>query len=231
MLPVPNKTFYPEEYKAGSRLHYYASLFTSIEINSTFYQLPKVSTVANWVADVPSDFQFTLKVPKAVTHSKDWQYDKQVLKDFLQLVTVADSRQGCILLQFPAKMEPNVPKLSGILAALSRSKWPIALESRNDLWYDTRINDLLDKFNVVRVIHDWWNYKIALESTGKIVYIRFHGPERNYRGTYDDAVLEEYAHFIKRCLSEAKTVYTYFNNTLGNVSGDLQGLIDKVRLK
>ena len=88
VLPVPNKSFYPDDYKAGSRLHYYASLFTSIEINSTFYQLPRVPTVANWIADVPPDFQFTLKVPKLVSHAKDWQYDKQALKDFLQLVAV-----------------------------------------------------------------------------------------------------------------------------------------------
>ena len=67
-------------------------------------------------------------------------------------------------MQFPAKMEPNVPKLRAILTALSKSKWPIALESRNDLWYEKRMNDLLDKFNVIRVIHDWWNYKISLDS-------------------------------------------------------------------
>lgn len=231
VLPVPNKSFYPDDYKAGSRLHYYASLFTSIEVNTTFYSLPRAATVKNWVADVPGDFQFTIKVPKDVSHAKNMQFDRGALKNFLKIVEAADTRKGCLLLQFPAKMEPNVPKLRSILTSLSKSGWPIALESRNDLWYEKRIDILLDKFDVIRVIHDWWNFPISLESSGDIIYIRFHGPERNYRGKYDDAVLEQYAHFIKQCLNDNKTVYTYFNNTLGNVSGDLQALIDKVRLQ
>lgn len=231
VLPVPNKSFYPEEYKSGSRLHYYASLFTSIEINSTFYRLPRAATVANWVADVPPDFQLTIKVPKDVSHAEDMQFNRNALKDFLRIVEAANSRKGCLLLQFPAKMEPDVPKLRSIVTSLSKSGWPIALESRNDLWYTKRISDLLNRYNVIRVIHDWWNYHIPLESTGDTVYIRLHGPERSYRGKYTDAVLEQYAHFIKQCLTDNKTVYTYFNNTLGNVSGDLQALIDKVHIK
>ncbi len=69
VVPVP-QALYPPEFKGKSRLNYYASLFNSIEINSTFYKMPKISTVSNWAESVPDEFRFTFKLSKAITHAK-----------------------------------------------------------------------------------------------------------------------------------------------------------------
>src|SRR5687768_442306 len=65
---------YPPQFSGASRLQYYASLFSSVEVNSSFYKIPKAATVEKWRESVPSHFRFTFKVPKAVTHAKGLQF-------------------------------------------------------------------------------------------------------------------------------------------------------------
>src|ERR1700742_2047581 len=93
-LPVPNKQFYPEAFKGKSRLSYYASLFNSIEINSSFYKTPIASTVRRWVQEVPEDFRFTFKLSKAVTHNKPMAFDDAVLEKFMEAIDEAGAKKG-----------------------------------------------------------------------------------------------------------------------------------------
>lgn len=230
VLPVPNKSHYPDEFKDGSRLHYYASLFSSIEVNSTFYKLPRADTVIKWAAEVPSSFKFTFKVPSAVSHEPDLRFDKKILLQFLDIVEGAGAKRGCLLLQVPAKMQANTLRLKQILTLISKYNWPVAFESRNTSWFQPPVQKLLQKFEVTTVIHDWHSFKIPMETSSQTVYLRFHGPEKNYRGSYNADHLHNTAQQIRKWLKE-KTVYTYFNNTLGNVSGNLNTLIDEVKLK
>ncbi len=73
VLPVP-KLLYPAEFQDKSRLTYYASLFNSIEINSSFYKIPQIPTVCKWAESVPDNFQFTFKLSKAITHAKGLEF-------------------------------------------------------------------------------------------------------------------------------------------------------------
>lgn len=231
VLPVPNKSHYPKDYQSGSRLHFYGSLYNSIEVNSTFYRLPRADTVVKWAAEVPRDFRFTFKIPSEVSHEPDLKFKRDVLLRFLDVVEGAEHKKGCLLLQVPAKMQANITRLKQILNILKKSNWPIAFESRNPSWYEPNVEKLLQNFDVTRVIHDWWNFKIPMEASSQKVYLRFHGPDRNYRGSYDEAFLKDCAVRIRKWAKEGKTVYAYFNNTLGNVSGDLRMLIDNVESK
>ncbi len=89
--------------------------------------------------------------------------------------------------------------------------------------YIREMYELLAEFNAGVVIHDLPG-KIApsFESAVDSVYLRFHGPEKNYRGTYTDEFLMQYAKTIKSWMAKKKMVYVYFNNTLG---GAMQNLI------
>ena len=71
VLPVPNKTHYPKAYQDKSRLHYYASIFNSVEINSSFAKVPRAKTVERWADDVPENFRFTFKLWRGITHAKE----------------------------------------------------------------------------------------------------------------------------------------------------------------
>lgn len=102
LLPVANKTFYPDDYKDKSRLAFYGSLFSSIEVNSSFYKIPLASTVCKWKNEVPEYFRFSFKLFKGITHAKNLIYDPLLVTKFLDVVAQAKEKSGCLLLQFPA---------------------------------------------------------------------------------------------------------------------------------
>jgi uncharacterized protein YecE (DUF72 family) len=226
VLPVKNKSFFPPEYRDKSRLTFYASLFNSIEINASFYRMPLSRTLVKWCSEVPGDFRFTLKLIKEITHCQKNQFDLRVLPTFVTAISALDKR-GCLLIQLPPKFGPDIVQLGELLSALEGSNWPVALEFRHPGWYNDNVYDLLSRFDAAMVLHDMRKGASPLIVTsGHIIYIRFHGPEGGYRGSYTDEFLYEYATYIREWLDEGKTVYCYFNNTLGQAVQNLQTLND-----
>ena len=232
-LPVP-RSQYPEAFREKSRLHYYASLFNSIEINSIFYKLPRHSTVANWAEAVPDHFRFTFKVSKTITHVKGLKFAAKDVDEFTSTVENIGDKKGCLLAQFPPSLTiENINQLQKLLETLGEAthnrNWKLAMEFRNSSWYEREVYELLDEFSVSLVIHDIPKSATPLsEVSGDIVYLRFHGPEPRYRGDYSDEVLQRYAGYIKAWLKEKKTVYAYFNNTAGAATKNLQSLNEYV---
>ena len=228
-LPVP-RSQYPAAFREKTRLHYYASLFNSIEINSIFYKLPRHSTVANWAEAVPDNFRFTFKVSKTITHVKGLDFAVKDVDDFINTVENIGDKKGCLLAQFPPSLNiEKINQLQKLLETLGEAtdnmNWKIAMEFRNSSWYEREVYELLEEFNVSMVIHDIPKSATPLsEVKGNFIYLRFHGPEPRYRGDYSDHVLKQYATYIKTWLNEKKTVYAYFNNTVGAAVKNLQTL-------
>src|SRR5687768_16157005 len=98
------KSEQPPEFKDASRLTYYASLFSSVEVNATFYKLPKPATIEKWANSVPGYFRFTFKVPKGVTHAKDLEFSSEELELFAETVDQVGDKKGCLLVQLPPKV-------------------------------------------------------------------------------------------------------------------------------
>ncbi|HET6252639.1 MAG TPA: DUF72 domain-containing protein [Puia sp.] len=123
VLPVPNKQAFPPAFRDAPRLTYYASLFNSIEINSTFYKIPKPATFARWVTEVPDNFQFTVKLWRGITHTAQLQFDPNDLDRFLHAAQHLDDKIGCLLIQFPPSLQAAAaPQLAELLAAIRRSE-------------------------------------------------------------------------------------------------------------
>ena len=220
VLPVPNKTFFPPEFQQSSRLTYYASLFNSVEVNSTFYKLPLARTVARWAEEVPHDFRFSFKLIQTATHALKQTLDVRPIPAFLQCLDTA--KRGCVLVQLPPKFTIDITQLGVLLNALENCGWPLAIEFRNPSWYTDDVFELLYQHNAAMVLHDMKKSAAPMELTSyEFVYLRFHGPEPGYRGSYTDSHLAEYASYINEWLDDGKTVYAYFNNTLGDAVGDL----------
>ncbi|WP_316786794.1 DUF72 domain-containing protein [Pedobacter frigiditerrae] len=235
LLPVPNKLYYPEEFQDKSRLCYYASLMDTIEINSSFYKIPQAATLKKWAATVPDEFRFTFKLFKEITHHKDLAFDVAVVEKFMQVTSHVGQKKGCLLVQFPPSIRINhllqLGRLMGILRANDPSmEWKIALEFRHPSLYVDEIYKLLETHQMGMVLHDKTpaNSPI-LETHPDFVYLRFHGPGGNYRGSYADDVLYEYASYISDWLAEGKEVFVYFNNTMGDAHGNLNMLRQIVR--
>jgi uncharacterized protein YecE (DUF72 family) len=223
-LPV-KQSEYPPEFTGASRLAYYASLYSSVEINSSFYKIPKAATVAKWAECVPSHFKFTFKVPKTVTHAKGLQFSVEQLEEFVETVAQVDDKRGCLLVQLPPSVKQDrQEELEGILECLKSDAkgWHIAVEFRDVSWYNSAAYRVLQHYGAGMVEQDLPKSPTPQVTVAEdFAYLRFHGPEGTYRGSYDDTFLLGHAKRIAAWVKEGREVYVYFNNTMGDALGNL----------
>ena len=234
LLPVKNKLSYPDEFKDKSRLCFYGSMMNTIEINSSFYKVPMASTVQKWATEVPEGFKFSYKLFRDITHNKGLAFDPDLLKRFMEIISFAGEKKGCLLVQFPASIRiGDIRQLALLMNRLRENdpamEWNIALEFRHVSLYTEEIYSLLRDHQMAMVIQDKPPaITPMLEDEMPFVYLRFHGPGGHYRGSYEDDLLYEYADYIKDWMAEGKTVYSYFNNTMGEAINNLFTLKDLV---
>lgn len=224
LSPIPKRDFLPE-YQDKSRLAYVATLFNSIEINSSFYKLPKAATVARWANEVTPNFKFTYKLWKEITHNKELTFKPGDVYDFMQAINAVGDKKGCLLIQFPPSLTATyTPQLEILLDTIKHidSSWHIAIEFRHPSWYHNAVYDVLNRHKAAMVIHDMpASASPIITFDANVVYLRFHGPGGRYRGSYEDDLLHDYAIYIKEWQNEGKTVYAYFNNTAGDALNNL----------
>jgi uncharacterized protein YecE (DUF72 family) len=226
VLPVPNKQHFPPEYRDKSRLTYFASLFNSIEINSSFYKVPLGSTVAKWADSVPDDFTFTFKLWREITHAKDFVFDMQAVDHFMSVIDHAGDKKGSLLIQLPPKI--TIEKREPLELLFERVRdygWHNAIEFRHPSWYTSEIYAMADNYDFSIVMHDMPASINSVANQGsRFRYLRFHGVEGDYKGSYTDEALYAHSVQIKQWLKQGLVVYVYFNNTIGDAIKNLQTL-------
>lgn len=224
VLPVPNKQAFPPEYRDKPRLTYYASLFNSIEINSSFYKVPKGSTIAKWATEVPDNFRFTFKLWQDITHVKALDFKPDDVLRFMEVIDHAGDKKGSLLIQFPPSLTiDHFAKAEALLQLIEG--WQVALEFRHNSWYISETFELADEYNATVVLHDIPRSKnTQLNKKAPFVYLRFHGPAGDYKGGYSDVQLAAHAAQVKEWEQENKDVYVYFNNTIGDAIPNLMTL-------
>lgn len=221
VLPVPNKSEYPVEFRDSSRLHYYSTLFNTVEINSSFYKLPMRKTVEKWAADVAPGFSFTFKVWKEITHAKGLIFSATDVATFMERVAGAGDKLGCLLVQLPAgATATHSEQLDELLDVVQLSGKTVgcrvAVELRERGWYTRKTYRMLDHYGAALVFHDMpKSNSLDLPLTSDFIYLRFHGEAGDYRGSYTDEFLREIAERVRTYIGAGKTVFAYFNNTLG----------------
>lgn len=227
-LPIP-KYLFPEPYQNTSRLTYYASLFNSIEINSSFYMIPSAKTMTKWAASVPDYFRFTFKLWKGITHTKRLEFNDADVRSFMTAINGVQDKKGCLLIQLPPSLgSAFMGQLKHLLDVIKESQsegWKLAVEFRNASWYQESVYDMLQEYHVGLVIHDIPKSATPfLNQQTDFIYLRFHGPTGNYRESYSEDFLNEYPMTIHEWLEAGKSVYVYFNNTMGDAFNNLQTL-------
>lgn len=227
-LQVPILRYlYPPPYENASRLTYYSSLFNSIEINSSFYRIPRPATVAKWASSVPAGFTFTFKLWKEITHIKELAFKRKDVTSFFAAINTVEDKRGCLLIQFPPSLGKEyifqLDKLLSCIRDIENNSWKIAIEFRNKSWYNESTYNLLDFFKSALVIHDIpKSVTPMINHQSEFIYVRFHGPTGNYRDSYPEDFLSEYVTYISEWISERKKVYVYFNNTMGDAYNNLR---------
>lgn len=196
----------------------YASVFKTVEIDSTFYKQPSLSFTRAIARSSPKDFVFSLKVPKTVTHIKLIDLEKGAIRDlrlFLNLLTpLKDSgKLGPILFQLPPKPVEAFKSLNEFLKELPEG-YDFVVEFRDPTWIKDEAFRILSENNTGYCIVDEPLLPTLLKVTGEFSYVRFHGRGKRPWYYYDYKVgeLEEWKGRLEDLSSKAKKVYVYFNN-------------------
>ena len=156
VVAVPQRDF-PPEHSEKSRLAYYALYLNSIEINSSFYKLPRAVTVSNWAQMVPDGFKFTFKLWKEITHQKELNFSAAAIEKFFAVISHVGDKKGCVLMQFPPSIKIDLlPQFEQLLVAVSEINkgWLIAVEFRHSSWYQEKVYELLVSKKAGLVYHD-----------------------------------------------------------------------------
>ena len=209
-----NGVFYPPRCAPRNWLRFYAKYFDTVEINMTFYRLPKAAIVARWVEETPAEFTFAVKVSRYLTHVKrllDVPQHLPLLYERIEPLLVSP-KLGPLLWQLPPTFQADHERLAGALEHLHDGRRH-AFEFRHPSWFTEQTYTLLREHNVALVIGDrpQVNDFQAHELTADFTFVRFHGGTRGADGNYAHAELDGWAERLRSWSREAD-VFAYFNN-------------------
>jgi uncharacterized protein YecE (DUF72 family) len=207
-----NGVFYPPRLPARRWLEYYAEHFDTVEVNSTFYRLPRENAVANWARESPSGFLFAVKMSRYVTHIKRLRDLPPSLELFYSRIRplVESPKLGPMLWQLPGTFHRDDERLAQALELLPAGRH--CFEFRHESWFVEEVYELLSSHGVALVIGDTPTRPFqAHELTADWTFIRFHHGTRGRHSNYSEGELEEWAQRIE-AWAEQVDVYVYFNN-------------------
>ncbi len=203
--------FYPAELADELRLEHYAKHFQCVEINNTFYQLPDAQTLRQWHNAVPADFVFAAKASRYITHMKKLKDPQETVCSFLERIRLLEDKLGPILFQLPPRWHFNAPRLAAFLDALS-SEFRYAFEFRDQSWLNAQTCELLSRYKAAFCIYELNGFLSPREVTTDFVYIRLHGPDGAYQGSYDTRTLSGWAGAISTWCAQGRSISCYFDN-------------------
>jgi uncharacterized protein YecE (DUF72 family) len=196
-------------------LDLYARQFDTVEVNNTFYRLPKREVVAAWERNVPADFTFALKTSRYLTHVKRLRDLSPGLDRFYERIEPlrASQKLGPLLWQLPPNFQRDDERLASALARLDRTGERHCFEFRHPSWFADGVYALLEEHGVALVIADRPEIKEfqAHRLTAPWTYVRFHYGSRGRRGNYSETELREWAARLRAWSADVE-VFAYFNN-------------------
>jgi len=207
-----NGVFYPPRCPPRLWLEYYARHFETVEVNATFYRLPKRDVVANWVETSPPAFQFAVKMSRYITHLKRLHDLDAGVRSFYERIEplVRSPKLGPVLWQLPGNFRRDDERLRGALAALPAGRH--CFEFRHESWFAPEVYELLRRHGAALVIGDtpqrpFQEYELTADWT----FLRFHYGSRGRNGNYSERELDEWAERIRKWRRRVD-VHAYFNN-------------------
>jgi uncharacterized protein YecE (DUF72 family) len=210
------KNFYPENLTSKEFLAYYAAQFNTVEVDSTFYRIPRKQSVIEWKEQTPAGFQFSLKFPRIITHIKVLKNCGEETSVFIDRAELLQEKLGTLLLQFPYAFTDNhVPLLRDFLKDLPRQHRYV-VEVRNRKLLNASFFSLLRDNHVALAWVDSPFMPLANEVTSDFIYVRWEGDRRKVNGALGKIEIDRVAS-IKlwaermRHVAEQTDVFGYFS--------------------
>jgi uncharacterized protein YecE (DUF72 family) len=227
-------TFYPAGVKSSQYLAYYAQHFDSLEVGSTFHEIPSPAVLGDWALQTPKGFLFSFKVPKIITHEKILLDCEAEFAPFLDTMAKLEDKLGVILFQFPYFSKATFKRGAEFLTRLTSFMKMLpkghrfAVETGNRNWLDARLADALREHNVALVLTDhlWMPRPTELfdkfdPMTASFTYVRWIGERKGSsaearswdRVTVDRTrELQEWLEVFKRIADRNISIFAYADN-------------------
>ena len=203
---------YPKGLPPRRWLEHYATLFGTVEVNNTFYRLPRREAVAAWVEETPAGFLFAVKASRYLTHVKRLHDMETGVERFYERIEPLrrSPKMGPILWQLPPTFRRDDERLARALEQLPPGRH--CFELRHESWFADDVYELLRSHDVALVIGDhparpWQTH----ERTAGWTFVRFHHGRRGRNGNYSERELGEWAERIDGWRRRVE-VFAYFNN-------------------
>jgi uncharacterized protein YecE (DUF72 family) len=205
--------FYPEDLKDDAMLGYYSGRYPTVEINNTFYRLPKEHVLQDWGRQVPDAFTFSIKASQRITHYARLKPDSASALEFLLGNTsTLGGKLGPILFQLPPNMQKNLERLQGFLALLPRDR-RFTIEFRHESWFDEDVFAALRDHDIALCVSESEEFTGVNVATASWGYVRLH------RQDYNDDMLAEWRQRV--AAQPWKDAYVFFKHDYIDGSGPL----------
>ena len=204
--------FYPAQTPTREWLPLYAKYFDTVELNNVFYRFPTESAVLQWKSIAPANFLFAVKASRFLTHRKKLTGPPDAVGKFLDRAGLLGDKLGPILFQLPPRWRANPDRLASFADWLPADEYHFVFEFRDPSWYSDAVLRLLSERKLSFCVHDWDSARSPKLLTGRIGYIRLHGPVGHYRGKYTLRQLRPWIDLICSWRSKVEQIFIYFNN-------------------
>lgn len=211
----------------GSHLQRYAARFNTVEINSSFYRPHRLATYQRWAATVPEDFNFTVKVPKAITHERRLVNVTERFAQFISEVQGLGRKLGALLMQLPPSLRFDEAIVSDFLAMVRKNfSGIIACEPRHATWFTPAAARTLASFQISYVAADPIVKQLPEGMTA--TYYRLHGSPEMYYSSYNEEYLQTLADQLKQ-VADSECWCIFDNTALGHATENAIRLLDLLR--
>lgn len=224
--------FYPITLRHKKWLEYYASQFSTLEVNATFYRSFTASVYQKWYQTTGDNFRFVLKGPRLITHIKRLKNIDDEMGYFFDTNASLGHKLACILWQFPSNFHFSQEKLELLEHVLKQLPKTVrhAIEIRHASWLNDAFYTRLHDYNTNFVINDSSQFPSATVTTADFVYVRFHGPKELYASSYTKEELIDWSEQMHNWVKD-RDIYGYFNNDMGGHAfrnaKELESLLNK----
>lgn len=211
--------FYPPGAKQQDWLPFYAGIFDTVELDTTFYHAPRPSVVRSWARHTPDHFRFAAKLPHAITHEAALIGTGPALAEFVTALEPLGDKLGPLLAQLPAEYTCDAARRAALERFLAQTPAGvrIAVEFRHASWHVPATFELLRRHGAALAWTEWRELPRVPELTADFLYMRWLGDRREI-ARYDRVVVDRTAELnaweqdVRRVLPAVREVYGYFNN-------------------
>ena len=205
--------FYPKGLPVSRWFAFYAEHFDTVEINNSFYMLPRAETFDKWREQAPPGFCYAVKANRFITQAKKLIDCEEPLERMMPLFRRLGPTLGPVLYQLPPRLKLNLERLETFLQLVPKDVTNV-FEFREKSWYVPETFELLERYGASFCVHDMPGSTSERIAVGPAAYLRFHGTTGKYVGRYSDESLQSWADWLVEQARGGREAWAYFNNDI-----------------